>query len=161
MSPGDLMEMLVDSSRVKEYNKLSLGRRDALVLQDDMSSSGGPFGGITKVTKSETKPPLIRKTMQFTSILHAKLLDDDSGYLLVTRSVTDLSQRGQENEKKGMLESEILLSVNIMKKINGQENKCFLTTMNHIKSPMVPLRVAKMIGLQASFNFFNDLRKCC
>ena len=36
MSAKALMDLLVDSSRVKEYNKLSLGREDLVVFQDNM-----------------------------------------------------------------------------------------------------------------------------
>ena len=35
MSPKDLADLLVDSTRVKEYNKMSAGRDDILVLHDD------------------------------------------------------------------------------------------------------------------------------
>jgi hypothetical protein len=136
MSAAALMDLLVDSSRVKEYNKMSLGREDLLVLQDTLE--GGPFGGITKVMRSETKPPLVRKILTFTSILHCRPLDDGSGYKLVSRAVTSPC-----DSVAGALQSEILLSVNIIKKVEGYPDRCVLVAVNHLRSPMVPMMIAK------------------
>lgn len=150
-----LMDLLVDSNRVKEYNKMSLGRTDLLVLQNDLD--GGTFGGITKVMRSETRPPMIRKTLSFTSILHVRKLDDGSGFKLVSRAVTS----PVDSSIAGTLQSEILLSVNIIKKVEGNPNQCMMIAVNHIRSPMVPMMIAKRLGLTAAVNFINDLRACC
>ena len=149
-----LMDLLVDSNRVKEYNAMSLGRTDLLVLQDALD--GGAFGGITKVMRSETRPPMVRKTLSFTSILHVRRLHDDSGYKLVSRAVTS----PVDSSLAGTLQSEILLSVNIIKKVQGNDNQCLMVAINHIRSPMVPMMIAKRIGLAAAVNFINDLRAC-
>lgn len=147
-----LMELFVDSNRVHEYNKLSLGREDLLVLQDNMSPDG-PFGGITKVCRSLSSPPLIRKTLQFTSLLHARARPN-GGYKLVTRAV----ERADAHHNTA-LKSEILLGVNVILPID--ENRCLLILVNHIRSPMVPMMVAKRIGLQAAVGFIHDVRACC
>eukprot|EP00977_Amphora_coffeiformis_P019117 scaffold6899_cov183-Amphora_coffeaeformis.AAC.50 len=154
MAPEALMDLLVDSNRVKEYNKMSLGRQDLLVLQDELD--GGAFGGITKVMRSETRPPMVRKTLSFTSILHARRLDDNAGFKLVSRAVTSPVDSGLA----GTLQSEILLSVNIIKRVEGNPNQCLLVCLNHIRSPMVPMMIAKRIGLTAAVGFINDLRAC-
>lgn len=157
MSAFALTELLVDSSRCREYNKLSVGRTDLLVLQEKMSKLG-PFGGMTKVMKSESRPPMLRKTLQFISILHATELPDGTGYLIVSRAVTT-----PEDEKpilQSVLKSEILMGVNIIKRVEGDENRCLMVTVNHIRSPMVPMMIAKRIGLQAAVNFIQDLRAC-
>ena len=150
-----LMDLLVDSNRVKEYNKMSLGRTDLLVLQNELD--GGAFGGITKVMRSETRPPMVRKTLSFTSILHVRKLDDESGFKLVSRAVTS----PVDSSLAGNLQSEILLSVNIIKKVEGNPGQCMMIAVNHIRSPMVPMMIAKRIGLAAAVNFINDLRACC
>jgi hypothetical protein len=178
MSPLALMELLVDSSRIQEYNKLSLGRTDLLVLQGDMSKDG-PFGGITKIMKAITKPPLVRKALVFTSLIHVRELDDGSGYKIVTRAVTppeenaacldsdnaSCNSSSNTNTNNGglanALTSEILLGVNIIKRIEGDDNRCLMMCVNHIRSPMVPMMIAKRIGLQAAINFYHDLRACC
>mmetsp|Transcript_765 Transcript_765/g.1832 ORF Transcript_765/g.1832 Transcript_765/m.1832 type:complete len:358 (-) Transcript_765:230-1303(-) len=155
MNPKLLLDLLVDSTRVKEYNKLCIGRKDLLTLQRDDELVGGPFDGITKVMKTESKPPMIRTKLQFTSLLHARQLEDNSGYKIVTRAVT-LPE--DEKDLANTLKSEILLGVTILKRIEGLENKCLYIAVNHLRSPMVPTMIAKRIGLSAAANFIADLR---
>jgi hypothetical protein len=157
MSAAALTELLVDSARCAEYNKLSVGRTDILVLQEKMNKLG-PFGGITKVMKSESRPPLLRKTLQFISILHATELLDGSGYLIVSRAVTTPEEL--KPKLSHVLKSEILMGVNIIKRVEGDDNRCLIVTVNHIRSPMVPMMIAKRLGLQAAVNFIQDLRAC-
>mmetsp|Transcript_547 Transcript_547/g.1602 ORF Transcript_547/g.1602 Transcript_547/m.1602 type:complete len:344 (+) Transcript_547:96-1127(+) len=155
MDPKALLELLIDSDRVKEYNKLCLGRTDVLTLQSDMDE--GAFGGITKVCKTQTKPPLVRKNLFFSSLLHARKLEDDSGFKLITRAVT---LPDSKEDLANALKSEILLGATILKRIEGDNNKCLFIAVNHLRSPMVPIMIAKRIGLQAATGFINDLRNC-
>jgi hypothetical protein len=159
MPAKDLVDLLMDSSRVKEYNKLSLGREDLVVFQDSMHENG-PFGrSVTKVMKSASKPPLIRKHLVFVSVLHAKELEDGSGYLIVTRAV-----HHPDNENVGatnVIKSEILMGVNLIRKIDGSDDRCLLINVNHIRSPMVPMMVAKKLGVSAATGFVNDIRGAC
>jgi hypothetical protein len=157
MSAKALMELLVDSTRVKEYNKLSLGRKDMVTFDGDLETDG-PFGrSITKVMKSENKPPLIRKTLVFVSILHAKELIDGSGYMIVTRAV-----HHPEDDGGSAIKSEILMGVNLIRKIEGEEDsRCVMINVNHIRSPMVPMMIAKRIGVSAAVGFLNDVRSLC
>lgn len=159
MSADALMNLLVDSNRVKEYNKLSLGRDDLVVFSDDISSEG-PFGrSITKVMKSETRPPMVRKTLVFISVLHAKELIDGSGYLIVTRAV---HHPEEDKALANSIKSEILMGVNVIRRIQGAEGeRCLMINVNHIRSPMVPLMVAKRIGVSAAVGFINDIRALC
>jgi hypothetical protein len=158
MSAKALMDLLVDSCRVKEYNKLSLGRQDLVTFQDNMDSEG-PFGrSITKVMKSESKPPMIRKSLIFVSVMHAKELEDGSGYLIVSRAVHTPEERGDKKNSK----SENLIGVNLIRKVEGAEDsRCFMTNVNHLRSPMVPMMVAKRLGLTAAVGFMNDIRSRC
>ena len=192
MAPRELFDLLVDSSRVKEYNTLSCGREDLLVLQSECDQDG-PFGGVTKVMRSESRPPLLRKTLQFTSLLHGRPLDDDDddndsnsgnknnsnvqqqekqdGFLLVSRAVTfnEGAEEGAGGEAASVrhlptvpvLVSEILMGVNVIRPVEGNAKQCLLVSINHIRSPMVPMIIAKRIGLQAAVNFVHDLRRCC
>ena len=157
MSAKALFELLVDSDRVKEYNKLSLGRTDLQVFQNDMLVEG-PFGkSITKILKSESKPPMLRKTLVFVSLLHAKELIDGSGYMIVTRAVHHPNEQVGGNS----IHSEILIGVNLIRKIQGSENQCLMINVNHIRSPMVPMMIAKRIGVTAAVGFINDVRALC
>jgi len=155
MSAEDLVGMLVDSSRVFEYNAMSLGRKDLMVLQSDFD--GGPFGGITKLICNETRPPMLRKTLRFTSIFHARTLSDGC-YQLVTRAVCNAMTHSVQQQHH-VLVSEILLGVNVIRRIN--DSQCLFVTVNHIRSPMVPLMIAKRFGLQSAVSFIHDLRGCC
>lgn len=158
MSAKSLMELMVDSSRVKEYNKLCLGRDDLVTFEGSMDRPG-PFGkSVTKVMRSESKPPIIRKTLVFVSLLHAKELEDGSGYLIVTRAV----HTPEAKEPASAMKSEILMGVNLIRKIEGAEDsRCLMTNINHLRSPMIPMMVAKRIGLSAAVSFLNDIRACC
>jgi hypothetical protein len=159
MSAKALMELLVDSARVKEYNKFSLGRED-LVTFDGNLDTPGPFGtSITKVMKSETKAPMIRSHLVFVSILHAKELVDGSGYLIVTRAV---HRPEEEKSMANSIQSEILMGVNLIRKVEGAEDsKCLMINVNHIRSPLVPMMVAKRIGVSSAVGFVNDVRALC
>mmetsp|Transcript_34449 Transcript_34449/g.75392 ORF Transcript_34449/g.75392 Transcript_34449/m.75392 type:complete len:424 (-) Transcript_34449:41-1312(-) len=159
MSPRALVDLLVDSSRVNEYNKMSLGRSDVLVLHDSLAVDG-PFGrSITKVVRSETQPPLVRKRLQFVTLIHARELEDRSGYIIVSRAVTRAEEPVDSTD--GILRSEILMGVNVIRKVKGEKNRAVMINVNHIRSPMVPMFIAKKIGLSAAEGFFDDIRALC
>jgi hypothetical protein len=161
MSSKNLVDLLTDSSRVKEYNSMSLGRTDLLVLQDNLNddnAKAGIFGkSITKVMSSETQPPVIRKNLQFVSIMHATALEDGCGYLIVSRAVTQASDT-TVTVGFDVLRSEILMGVNVIKNIKGSDDRCLLINVNHIRTPMVPLFVGKRLGLAAAPGFYRELR---
>lgn len=154
VAPEKLLDLLIDSRRVKEYNSMSQGRTDLNVLQAHMNN--GIFGGVTKVFRSKTRPPMLRKDLQLTSLCHARPLPDGSGFVFLTRSVTLLDTEDCHN-----MVSEILLGVNIIKRVANNPNQTLFVAVNHLKSPMVPMMIAKRIGLQAAANFIHDLRKAC
>lgn len=155
MSPESLLDLLIDSSRTHEYNKTSLGREDLLVLQDDMENEG-PFGkSITKVVKSISKPPLVRKTVQFVSLLHAKELP--YGYLIVSRAVSRAVENVPDSK---IMRSEVLMGVNVIRRIENEPNKCLMINVNHIRSPL-PLMIMRRLSLIAASSFFTDLRALC
>lgn len=155
-APEALFEMLHDSTRVKEYNKLSLGREDLLVLQDNLHEDG-PFGkSVTKVMRSKSSPPLVSKAMEFVSMLHAQELEDGSGFLIVTRAV---SHPDSNQHDSSVLRSEILLGVNVIRRIDGDPDRCVMINMIHMRSPMVPMIIANRIGASAAANFIKDLQK--
>jgi len=156
-SAKKLMELLVDSTRVKEYNKLSLGRTD-LVTFDGTFEEDGPFGKtITKVMRSTSKPPML-SAMALTSILHAKKLSDGSGYLIVTRAV---HRPEDEPSVASSAKTEIVMGVNLIldfdDNIDGSE-RCLMVNVSHMRSPMVPMYIAKKLAVTTAFKFINDIR---
>eukprot|EP00566_Odontella_aurita_P036660 CAMPEP_0113530230 /NCGR_PEP_ID=MMETSP0015_2-20120614/2821_1 /TAXON_ID=2838 /ORGANISM="Odontella" /LENGTH=469 /DNA_ID=CAMNT_0000428923 /DNA_START=443 /DNA_END=1852 /DNA_ORIENTATION=+ /assembly_acc=CAM_ASM_000160 len=159
MAPSALVDLLLDNSRVYEYNKMSLGRDDVLVLQDDLENDG-PFGqSITKVVRSASKPPLVRKSLEFVTLMHVRKLEDGNGYLIVSRAVTQAEEAINSDGK--VMRSEILMGVNIIRNVEGDNNRAIMINVNHIRSPMIPMMIAKKIGLSAAVGFFTDLRALC
>jgi len=147
MSPFDLMSLLLDSSRINEYNKMSLGRTDMVVLQEGMD---GPFKGITKIVKNESK--VMRKTMQLVTLLHSRPLPcTKDAFMIVSRAVT------RPSDPVDLFKTEILTGVNILLPVGTSNDCCFMINVNHMKSP-IPLMIAKKVGLTAAVNFFHDLR---
>jgi len=155
-SAKKLCELLIDSSRVKEYNKISLGREDIIKFNGNLDT-GGPFGkSITKVMKSVSKPPLL-KPLALTSILHAKQMPDESGYLIVSRGV----HRPDAEVVSSSMKSEIVMGVNLIVDFDDDDHdRCLMINVNHIRSPMVPLYVAKRLAVSTAAGFINDLRSC-
>ena len=96
--------------------------------------------------------------MVLVSVFHAKELDDGSGYVVVTRAVHEPESESSSN----VIKSEILMGVNLIKKIKGSEDsQCLMINVTHIRSPMVPMVVAKKIGVTAAIGFVNDIRCAC
>mmetsp|Transcript_25304 Transcript_25304/g.38966 ORF Transcript_25304/g.38966 Transcript_25304/m.38966 type:complete len:501 (+) Transcript_25304:99-1601(+) len=158
MPARSLFDLLVDSSRVKEYNKMSLGREDLLVLQDNMIEDG-PFGkSVTKIIQSQNQPPVIRRAVQLTTLMHAKELPTSNGFMVVSRAVTKPDDLGKES---GVITSEILLGVTLILKVEGDEDRCLMINVNHVRPTLVPLMVAKRLGLAAASSFINDVRALC
>jgi hypothetical protein len=177
-SAESLLNLLLDSSRVQEYNAMSLGRTDIQVLESSsgtlssssMSSSSSsslakttlfPRTVESKIVQSASRPPMLRKTLQFTTLLHAREYAD--GYLLVSRAVTlpnnSSCNSGTGGSSSAVVVSEILLGVNWIRRLS--DHQCLLVTVNHVKSPLIPLLLAKRLGLQAAVNFIHDVRASC
>jgi len=152
-----LVELLVDSARVKEYNKISLGRTD-LVTFDGNLEEEGPFGkSITKVMRSESKPPLI-SILVLTSILHAKKLSDGMGYLIVSRAVHRPEEGSTVASSVG---TEIVMGVNLIVDFDNASDgteRCLMLNVSHMRSPMVPMYIAKKLAVTQAHKFVNDIR---
>ena len=165
-SPLKLVELLLDSNRVKEYNKMSLGRDDVYVF--DVGPSGP--GEECKVIRSLSKAPLVKNPLELISLMCSRELKVDQsgmvgnlrGYLVVTRAVVEdeIRKEGQKNEKTSR--SEMLLGVNLVRYIdNDKEESCSraeFTTITQMYSPLMPMVVAKRIGLSSAGNFIRDIQ---
>lgn len=154
----NVVELILDSSRVKEYNKMSLGRSDVVCLQEglDTKADEGTLGlpGEVKITKSLNKPPFIRRNIELLSLLYAR--PEGDGFLLVSRSVwEDCSP--DHNATQDTLRSEMLLGVNYIRPLQGGEH-CEMTTITHVYSPSVPEVLAKSFAPKAAANFIRDIQ---
>jgi len=188
MSPEELVDLLMDSSRVSEYNKSSIGRVDEVVLSDGTNLDSCPFSGqrkkkltgvvvqgakvvngtavfdsetddegsdeeieetvfdehgtksirmiattsskkeqrqsnfvgCTKLVRTTNKPPLVRKVLEFFTLLHCRALTDDQGgdgYIIVGRGIIPAADA--DSDKKGVMHSEILLNVHIIRRLRS------------------------------------------
>ena len=256
MSPEDLVDLLMDSNRVNEYNKSSIGRNDEVVLSDGKNLDTCPFSGsrkkkltgvvmdgsrvvdgvavmeaetddeqsdfeceehvfdesgtksvrtfttrdasgtsrrerktsqflgVTKLVRSTNKLPLIRRKLQFVTLLHCRALSDEQGgdgYIIVGRAITPAED--EEKDCKRVMQSEVLLNVYIIRRLGGNNkglgssgksvvssssgrkakkadlaNRCLMTAVTHLKSPLIPNLIAKQVGLSAAANFLSDIR---
>lgn len=177
MSPKEMASLLMDSSKVQSYNKMSLGRKDEVILQQgidtDAKSGSMGIGGEAKIVRNLTKPPLSKKLMEFVTIMYARRLESDDhvgvgimggnhqdGYVVVSRAVSGgqwgtLNREGEESERT---RSEILLGVNLIRSIPGESNKCEVIAVTHCNSPFVPKMLAGSVGVKGAVDFVRDVR---
>lgn len=156
MSPRSLANLLVDSSRVKEYNKMSIGREDIMVLQEDETS-------VTKIVVGKSKPPMLSKTLMLKSLLHMEELPgggDQGGYVVVSRAIAHAEDVEAVEDPKVIL-SEMLLGLNIIRSVDGESDRCILISLTHLRSPVIPMMMAKRLGMSSAVNFINDIRALC
>ena len=135
MPAAVLYDLLSDSTRVQEYNAMSLGRTDILTLDEN-----------TKVCCAESRPPMIRKTIRLVTLMHT-LAQPDEFYQISTRAV----------ENGSTTHSEILLGTNVIRPLSS--SSCMLIAVNHMYSNLIPTALAKRMGSTAATNFVTDLRK--
>ena len=163
MSPRTLVDLLLDSNRVKEYNKMSIGREDIMIFCNETNR-------VTKIIVGRSKPPMLGKTLVLKSLLHMEELpsgdggggDDKQhcGYVIVSRAIVLKDDVDMPIDPK-VLNSEMLMGLNIIRAIEGEENRCVLINLNHLRSPMIPVYLAKRLALGAAVNFLNDIRALC
>lgn len=156
MSPKDLANLLVDSDRVKEYNKMSVGRDDIMVLHEDDKC-------VTKIIVGKSKPPMLGKTLMLKSLLHMEELPggaEEGGFVIASRAIA-LADDAEAAEDPKIIHSEMLMGLNIIRAVEGEPDRCILINLNHLRSPMIPMMFAKKLGLSAAVNFINDIRALC
>ena len=185
MSPRDFAALLMDSSRVPTYNKMSLGRTDITTMQSNIDTVGGAFGGIdgeAKVVRNLTQPPLSKKKMEFVTVMHARRMrqgdgpgrgylgaagNENDGFIVVSRAVNDggpnaaptaTNGSGGGGDGEEFIRSEILLGVNLVRPVPDRADVCEVTALTHCNSPSVPLMIAGKIGVKGAVGFVKDIR---
>lgn len=174
LAPKDLASLLMDSSKVQSYNKMSLGRKDEVVFQEviDSDSESGPLGiaGEAKIVRNLTKPPLAKKLMEFVTVMYARRINSDDdvepglmggqdGYAVISRAVAGgkWSQKAEDQEDE-RTRSEILIGMNLIRNIPGEDDKCEVTAVTHCNSPSVPQMLAGKVGIKGAVDFVRDIR---
>ena len=172
----EVVDLIIDSSRVMEYNKTSIGREDEHILTQDLKSSIHSLDykcskinvpGEAKIMCSKSQIPLTRKTLEFKTLFYARQLSSDDGidingvaYITVGRSVWETPEGTSDGADTSSTRCEILLSVNLIrevKSLNG-EKWCELTCINHGVSPGIPMFIGKQVALTAAENYIKDIR---
>lgn len=143
LSAEAMADLLMDSSKVKIYNKLSLGREDVTTLGDG-----------TKVVCNLTKPPIAKSNMVSCTLMHSRKLDD-SQHFVVSRATPGMI--GDENSD--LPRNDILLGVNLLQ--DKGPNECIMTAVTHVYSPALPTILAKKLGVSSAINFVKDIRESC
>ena len=171
-SAKSMIDLLLDSGQVKQYNKMSLGRTD-----EHSFAKGGVDGvcsmtgiqGEAKIVRSKSQPPVLRKPVELRLLLHARRLPSDEGecgekYLTIGRSVWETDQGTAEAEDNSATRCEMLLSANLIRDISlvddsgDQQQWCEITTITHGVSPGIPISIGKRIGLAAAAKYVRDIR---
>ena len=208
-SPESILSLLLDNDRIKEYNKHNLRRTNIAVLDDIMESyftqknvkNDGKsrctdvvtqnikeWSNIqTKIVSSKTSVPFTKFTIPFLTIVHARKLEKDDGYIIVSRSLdTSVGQKNRLNEKnQTMNENEkykyasfmnamngmgssssskapsnhIIWGVNVIKPVKEDRNKTELTTVSQVQSTSLPKFLVHKIGVSGVVEFFTNLRQ--
>ena len=184
-SAKELVSLLLDSARTKEYNKMSIGRtdehffhRNALPgITDEMSNSLGgndddcwnELPGETRILRSLSKPPMV-KPVELLTLYHARELDSAAGqidgYLIVSRSIweteccvpTEGGGGGKKSDSSAS-RTEMLLGAQLIRSVDDSDRpQCELTTINHLSSKSIPMVMAKKVGLMTAASFIRDIQ---
>jgi hypothetical protein len=139
LSCKDMVDLMMDSSKVPIYNTWSMGRKDCWVLDDH-----------TKIVQNRVKPPIGSKQLVSTTLLHACPLDNDA-WVIVSRAVRGFP------EPEDACKTEILLGVNLVEPVG--DKSCRLTSVNHVYTSGVPTMLAESLGVKSAVKFVNDLRR--
>eukprot|EP00797_Seminavis_robusta_P001034 Sro1063_g237070.1 n/a (310) ;mRNA; r:8261-9190 len=150
MAPAELAGLMMDSSQVKTYNSLSLGRDDVKVMQHPESSGTHA----TKIVRNVVQLPVSNSKVESVTLLHTRQLENGS-HLLISRAI------GGSKHFTGVGgKSYILLGVNLFEP-TSDANECRMTAINHVYSPGVPLMLAGKVGVKSAKNFVKDIRALC
>lgn len=145
----DMANLLMDSEKVKIYNKMSLGRTDVKKID--------PF---TKIVRNITKPPVAKSSMVSVTLMHARPLQQEdnlsTGFVVVSRAVPGMV--GEDFED--MPRNDILMGVNVLQD-RGEAQECLMTAVTHVYSPALPKMLAKSMGVSSAVNFVRDIREAC
>jgi len=144
LAAEEMAELLMDSSRVRIYNKLSVGRTDVRTL-----------GEGTKVVCNLTKPPIAKSNMVSCTLMHSRRLDQEGSHFVVSRAAPGMI----DDAMSELPRNDILLGVNLLEDRGPDE--CIMTAVTHIYSPALPTILAKKMGVSSAINFVKDIRNSC
>lgn len=155
LSAEEMVDLLMDSDRVKTYNPWSLGRKDCYHFTPSNPHNKHDEGKQqTKIVKNRTQPPLGSKPMVSVTLLHARRLPYNNSWIVVSRSIGGTLYQDPEDMDAGR--SDILLGVNLLQP--RDDDTCLLTAVTHVYSSAVPVMLAERLGVTSAIKFVKDMR---
>jgi hypothetical protein len=151
LAADEMVELLMDSSRVTTYNPWSLGRVDCWV-----NGEPDPLHPArqTKIVKNRVQPPMGAKAAVSVTMLHARPIAADGTWLVVSRATG--GNRFPELDQDQVGKSDILLGVNLVQPID--DDSCLLTAVTHAYSAIMPAMLAERLGVKGAIKFVKDIR---
>jgi len=159
MSPRALLDLLWDNGRTNDYNKYSSGR--TTLAGNDLEFLQGEDKVGTKVVLSETRVPLTSITVKVNCLMHARALEDGTGYVIVSRSCS-AGPQGIHNSPLDSVSrprNEIHWGVNILRRVPNRLDLVDLTSHSQVGTAGVPHFLAAKIALMGVEAFFENARK--
>ncbi len=162
-SPRSLIEFMMDSSRIKEYNKMSQGREDLIKIQEGLDTTEQEslygFAGDCKIVKALNKPRLLPKTIETLSLTYSQPLAIAPGsYMTVTRSIFEDDSGEHKSTSANTIRSEMLLGVSIFRPANANHSVTEVTNITHVFSPGVPEMLARRAAPTSAYNIMKDIQ---
>ena len=154
MTASEGAKLMMDSTRVKAYNNLSLGRDDIKTLKTSQSSN---LSQESKIVRNVVQLPVTNSKVESVTMLHTRQLPDGS-HLLVSRAVGG-TKYASADSKVG--KSYILMGVNLFSPVKGSPDECRMIAVTHAYSPGLPLMLARKVGVKSAKNFIKDIRAMC
>jgi hypothetical protein len=181
LSPLDIMHLMWDDSRTKEYNEYSNGRSteisienaDTLLQKNSCESPSKIVTTGTKAIRSETRVPLTKFTIETKCLMHVRALDaPDDGYVILSRSL-DQGDGGthyccgcnggvnnaSKNKNVEKCDNQILWGINVLKCVPNHPHLTDLISLSHVSTPNVPGFFGRRIAIMGIEDFFNNVRK--
>jgi hypothetical protein len=150
IAADEMVELLMDSSRVTTYNPWSLGRIDCWVADPDPVHPTRQ----TKIVKNRVQPPMGAKPAVSVTMLHARPVAVDGTWLAISRATGGNLYPELDQDAVGT--SDILLGVNLIQPVD--DDSCMLTAVTHAYSAVMPAMLAERLGVKGAIKFVKDIR---
>jgi hypothetical protein len=150
LAADEMVELLMDSSRVTTYNPWSMGRIDCWVADPDPVNPTRQ----TKIVKNRVQPPMGAKPAVSVTMLHARPVAVDGTWLAISRATGGNLYPELDQDAVGT--SDILLGVNLIQPVD--DDSCMLTAVTHAYSAVMPAMLAERLGVKGAIKFVKDIR---
>lgn len=138
-----LKRLIMDSSKVKIFNKYSGGRIDVHHI-----------GKNTKIVWNRTKIPLAIKPYDFCTLMHAVDDEDNGEAMIISKGIED----PRVPIKSDFSRSEVIFALQVLCPSKHDESKTEFTTISHVKYAGTHPFLAWRSAFQGSVSYFRHLK---